>query len=184
MKKVVFPALLALLALGAPAANAQYYGPYYSRPPIFPGFGPGIGGYGVQPFGYQQTYGSGALPYTGQTYGAPFGGLQTFGTWPTAPGVGTQLAPGTSVVAQPYVGLSGQATSSSILDISGTDTGHPTRFMAYSQYFLNETGSAGGLNIGQVQQGAAIGGIIPQQTPIGTAPPRGRPSTTTPRPQQ
>lgn len=137
MKPFTVFALLAVGTLAGSRAEAQIFG---SRPP-FTGAGRNPQYlYGVDPYG--GLFGGPGTGLFGQgTYAPPQGPA------PNAPGVTGRYSP----LNQPVdIGSAGV-------------TGHPTRFMSYSQYFLNQGGTSGAnvpLTTGRPVTEAGIGGVL------------------------
>lgn len=180
MTKWTAACLFAVFALAGPA-QAQYY----VRPPTNPYFRPQLSPY------FTYYYGPGGLGGLGPYVVPPalaLGGVR--GAYPVGPaGVGTYGSiPSTGIGPGAVAGVEGQSSAEGAL--SGNQTGHPTRFMAYSQYFLNQGGAAGGVIAGGT---APISGLPAQAggptvfgtgsfgrttpTTAGTRPPRGRENT-------
>lgn len=140
MNKLFLGALTALLGLCADQAHAQVF----SRPPTTTYGRPGYGGYG-----YGGLFGPGGVGPYGGSYPGLFGSPFSSGIYgppstvsPTAPGVGTASNTGRD------------STNSDLA--SGNITGHPTRFLNYSHYFLNQGG-------GTTTQTGTSGGYRPSQ---------------------
>jgi len=160
MKKSILAALFAL-AVAAPAAQAQLFGPgpttpYYRQP-----YGP-FGGYGG--FGGPNLFGQGLV--------APPAGIGGFR--PIAPGQPGYPGGPTSIV--PEQALAGRAPLT-VDPNSANITGHPTRFMAYSQYFQNQGPGTQTIAPGRPTT-TFFGAAGPQPAiAVGTRPTRGQDNT-------
>ncbi len=157
MKKHYLTALLGLLTVSFSEASAQII---FARPGSRAGFIAPIGG-GGGPLGgpFSSPFGGGF--FGGGTYSPPVTPA------PNVPGYSPGITGRTTQGA-----YEGQREGESI-------TGHPTRFMSYSHYFMNQ-GGGGGMNVaGQQPQplnqrpqlGVMVGGDY-SRAPGGAAPPR------------
>ena len=164
MKKLVFGALLGLLAFGLSPARAQF-SPFYNRPQTNPLQAPFFNPY-TNP--YTTPYGN-----YGGGLGAPYGGALAGTPGYAGPGIFGSAVTGTTLTT-PVANLGDPSM-----------TGHPTRFMDYGGYFFNQGGTVAatpGTRTGTtLPTGAtAPGGQTGPQTAIGTSPLRGKSSTSKP----